>query len=82
VSAAGAGDTNPTSARSIRFPFNPERRHHPPGKSETPIELALTICSEITGIETFATGNGIRDLRRLRKLYGGGRWRKRKGSRM
>ena len=30
-------------------------------------------------IETFATGSGIRELARLRKIYGRGRWRKRKG---
>lgn len=33
----------------------------------------------ITEIETFATGTSIRELPRLRKLYGKGRWRKRKG---
>jgi hypothetical protein len=37
------------------------------------------IRSEIAGIETFATGRAIRELPRLRKLYGRGRWRKRKG---
>ena len=30
-------------------------------------------------IETIAKGRGIRELRRLRKLYGAGSWRKRKG---
>lgn len=30
-------------------------------------------------METFPTGRGIRELPRLRKLYGRGRWRKRKG---
>jgi hypothetical protein len=29
--------------------------------------------------DTIATGRGIRELARLRKLYGAGRWRKRKG---
>jgi len=28
---------------------------------------------------TFATGNGIREIGRLRRVYGKGRWRKRKG---
>lgn len=37
------------------------------------------ILSDISNIETFATGSGIRELARLRKLYGPGRWRKRKG---
>jgi hypothetical protein len=38
------------------------------------------ILGEIVAIETFATGTSIRELPRLRKLYGKGRWRKRKGS--
>jgi hypothetical protein len=29
--------------------------------------------------ETFATGPGIREIARLRRIYGRGRWRKRKG---
>ena len=34
---------------------------------------------DIIGIETIATGSGIRELGRLRKRHGRGRWRKRKG---
>jgi len=37
------------------------------------------IRGDITDIQTFAVGSGIRELPRLRKLYGRGRWRKRKG---
>lgn len=37
------------------------------------------ILSPITNIEIIAVGNGIRDLPRLRKLHGAGRWRKLKG---
>jgi len=37
------------------------------------------ICGEIADAEPFAAGSGIRELPRLRKLYGKGRWRKRKG---
>jgi hypothetical protein len=37
------------------------------------------IISEITEIETIAVGSSIRDLPRLRKQYGSGRWRKLKG---
>lgn len=33
----------------------------------------------LVSVETIAEGRGIRELRRLRKLYGPGRWRKRKG---
>jgi hypothetical protein len=35
------------------------------------------ICGKIAGMETFAVGSGIRELPRLRELYGKGRWRKR-----
>jgi len=37
------------------------------------------IVSEISDIETFASGTALRDRARLRKFYGRGRWRKRKG---
>jgi len=37
------------------------------------------IISEIKTPETFAQGTGIREISRLRKLYGHGHWRKRKG---
>jgi len=37
------------------------------------------IVGEIAQIETVAVGKGIRDLPRLRRLYGKGRWRKLKG---
>jgi len=38
------------------------------------------IVSPITDVETIATGSGIRELARLRRGYGRGRWRKRKGT--
>ena len=41
--------------------------------------MDFTVIGEIEDIETFATGHGIRELRRLRRKYGPGRWRKRKG---
>jgi hypothetical protein len=37
------------------------------------------IVDEITNIETISQGPGIRDLPRLRKMYGLGNWRKMKG---
>ena len=37
------------------------------------------LLSEIRDVETMAVGNRIRDLRRLRRDYGDGRWRKLKG---
>jgi len=39
----------------------------------------LEIVGSISEIETFATASAIRELNRLKKLYGFGRWRKRKG---
>ena len=42
--------------------------------------MHFRIIGEITDIETFATGRKIRELSRLRKFYGRGRWRKRKGN--
>lgn len=41
--------------------------------------MDFEIVSEITDIETFATGVGLRDRKRLWKMYGRARWRKRKG---
>jgi hypothetical protein len=37
------------------------------------------ILGELWAVETFATGSGIREVDRLRRIYGPGRWRKRKG---
>jgi hypothetical protein len=37
------------------------------------------LLDPITQIETFAVGSRIREIARLRKFYGKGRWRKRKG---
>ena len=41
--------------------------------------MNFEIISLITNIETIAIENGIRDVRRLRRMYGKGRWRKLKG---
>ena len=41
--------------------------------------MHFEIIGEIKDIETFATGKGIRELRRLNRVYGQGKWRKRKG---
>jgi len=41
--------------------------------------MNFEIISKITNIENIAVGNSIRDLNRLRKSYGAGRWRKLKG---
>ncbi|MBC7232502.1 MAG: hypothetical protein H5T68_04575 [Chloroflexi bacterium] len=41
--------------------------------------MYFEIIGEITDIEIIAVGDAIRDLERLQKLYGPGRWRKLKG---
>jgi len=41
--------------------------------------MPFEIVGDISEIETIAVGRGIRDLPRLRRLYGTGRWRKLKG---
>ena len=41
--------------------------------------MDFEVVGDIGGIETIATGSGIRERGRLRKRYGQGRWRKRKG---
>lgn len=41
--------------------------------------MDIELLDTITDIETIATGNSIRDLVRLQKTYGQGRWRKCKG---
>ena len=41
--------------------------------------LNFEIIGDITQIEAIAVGTAIRDLARLRRVYGAGRWRKLKG---
>ena len=41
--------------------------------------MSFEILGPIRSEETFATGSGIREIGRLRRIYGRGRWRKRKG---
>jgi hypothetical protein len=41
--------------------------------------MRFEILGEISRIETIAMSSGIREVARLRKLYGRGRWRQRKG---
>ena len=44
--------------------------------------MHFEIVSEITDIQPIAVGPRIRDIARLRRLYGRGRWRKMKGAAM
>jgi hypothetical protein len=41
--------------------------------------MYFEVLGEITDEETFAIGRSIRELPRLRRLYGRGLWRRRKG---
>jgi hypothetical protein len=41
--------------------------------------MHFEVIGTIGDVETVATGRGIRELSRLRKQYGKGRWRKMKG---
>jgi hypothetical protein len=41
--------------------------------------MYFTILGDIANAETIAAGSAIREIARLRKRYGRGRWRKRKG---
>jgi hypothetical protein len=41
--------------------------------------MNFEIIGEIQEVETIAVGKSIRDLARLKKVYGPGRWRKLKG---
>jgi hypothetical protein len=42
--------------------------------------MNFEIIGEITQIDVIAIGRSIRDLPRLRRMYGSGRWRKLKGA--
>lgn len=42
--------------------------------------MDFELVGEIADVATIATGRGIRNLLRLRRLYGKGHWRKMKGS--
>ena len=41
--------------------------------------MSFDIISDIVDIETIAAGHAIKELSRLKKQYGAGRWRKLKG---
>ena len=41
--------------------------------------MYFEIAGDIEHAETFSIGSSIREIARLRRLYGRGRWRKRKG---
>ncbi|MEX2257237.1 MAG: hypothetical protein WD672_00885 [Woeseia sp.] len=41
--------------------------------------MKFEIVGKIENPETFATGNAIRELKRLHRAYGKAKWRKRKG---
>lgn len=42
-------------------------------------DVRFEIVSEILHVEVIASGSGVRDLLKLRRMHGEGRWRKLKG---
>ena len=42
--------------------------------------MDFEVLGDVQNAETIATGTGIRERARLRRVYGKGRWRKRKGT--
>jgi hypothetical protein len=42
--------------------------------------MDVEVLGPVTQIETIAVGNAIREVKRLRRAYGPGRWRKLKGT--
>ena len=54
---------------------------NPPPQAEAAWEATVNfrILGRISHAETIAQGAGIRELSRLRRIYGPGNWRKRKG---
>jgi hypothetical protein len=46
--------------------------------TEALMSISLEIICDISETETIAVGNSIREIARLRKSYGSGRWRKMK----
>lgn len=42
--------------------------------------MHFEIIGDLANVETIATGSGIREIARLHKHYGRGRWRKRKAT--
>ena len=49
------------------------------GKGSSDLGVDFTIVGAIREVETIASGRRIRELTRLRRSYGGRRWRKCKG---
>ena len=41
--------------------------------------MQFDVLGQISDIDTIAVGSGIREIARLRRMYGRGRWLKRKG---
>ena len=41
--------------------------------------MEIQVVGELSGLQTIAAGTGIREISRLKRVYGPGRWRKQKG---
>jgi hypothetical protein len=70
-----------SSDSHLLAPLRIRRGHRQPtARREYNRPVFFKVIGRILDIETIATGKGIREWRRLRKLYGGRRWRKLKGN--
>jgi len=57
----------------------PRLSGRPLGGRKAFASVKFELISTITNVETIASGTGLRDRRRLSRLYGRGNWRKMKG---
>ena len=64
----------PDKLLRCRLQFAADARRYAAGQSWMKFKITGNIKNE----ETFASGSGIREISRLRRVYGKGRWRKRK----
>jgi hypothetical protein len=79
ASARCADEALRTFARPAGASVSAERTNDPRTGHGHDGHVYFAIIGPLVCVETIAAGSGIRELRRLRKLYGPGRWRKRKG---
>jgi hypothetical protein len=49
------------------------------GRRSASFGVGFEILGQLSHLETIASGRGIRELKRLRRVYASGKWRKRKG---
>jgi hypothetical protein len=65
--------------KPLRAPVGGIARLRLPAVESAAAKMSFKIVGQISHVALIAGGNKIRELRRLRKVYGKGRWRKHKG---